>query len=280
LAKSGKADNHENGNGAGIYMNRTKCFLAALAVVAAAALAAPQAALATANAPAAADAGAAGAVDSNAPVKEPDHSLEAPWLANQPAANTPHNANPMDDFYVGPVDQGGETATLDTPHRSQGEVADFLVHAITEILSMGVDPTDKSRKKPWTYEDHLQMLSMGLDANALADLGSFMEKSNILQTLQANNLLLRVIVDDQPLLLNKGAVDGSYRWLYEMPVTLSFLTPGVKSYENASTRLNQHVIIRMQVGRVPKKKNKGDPGIDEMMIQSFSVKQNPDYKQP
>ena len=269
-------------------MYRRKCFLAALAVVAAAAFALPQAARATANAPAAAPPAAvapapatdtAGTADSNAPVKGTDQSLEAPWLANQPTAKKPHSANAIDDFYVGPVDQGSETSTLDMPHRSQGEVADFLVHAITEMLSMGVDPTDKSRKKPWTYEDHLQMLSTGMDANALAQLGGFMEKSNILQILQADSLVMRVIVDDQPLLLNKGAVDGSYRWLYEMPVTLSFLKPGAKSYENAPTDLNQHVIIKMQVGRVPKKKNKDDPGIDEMMIQSFDVRKNTDYKQ-
>ncbi len=105
-----------------------------------------------------------------------------------------------------------------------------------------------------------------------------MEKSNIVQMLHDRGLLMRVIVDDQPSQINKGPVDGSYRWLYDLPLTLSFLKPGVKSYENAETDLNQHVVIRMQVGRVPRKKNKDDPGIDEMMIQSFDVRQNTDYK--
>lgn len=271
-------------------MYRRKCFLAAVAAVM---FVMPQSARATANAPAAPPPAAnvaspsaanprapdTAGKDNNAPVKGPGQTLFSPFN-DLPEDSTPHNK--VDELvpYVGPTDQGSETSALDMPHRSQGEVADFLVHAITEMLSMGVDPTDKSRKKPWTYEDHLQMLSTGLDANALAQLGGFMEKSNILQILQANNQIMRIIVDDQPLLLNKGAVDGSYRWLYEVPVTLSFLKPGAKSYENAPTDLNQHVIIRMQVGRVPKKRvdHKEDPGIDEMMIQSFDVKQNPDYK--
>ncbi len=140
-------------------MNVTKFFLTALAVIAVA-FAVPPAARATGN-PAAAPPAAAtpaptqapapnanGVVDPNAPVKGADQSLEAPWAADEAKKDAAHKSNDLDNTYVGPVDQGGETATLDTPHRSDIEVADFLTHAITEILSMGVDPTDKQRKKP------------------------------------------------------------------------------------------------------------------------------------
>jgi hypothetical protein len=217
--------------------------------------------------------GGARGPNDNSVLKGQGELQEAPWMASEKASGAGHNANTLDDFYVGPTAQG-EGAGIDAAHRSQSEVADFLTKAMTEMLSMGNSSADRN-KPPWIYEEHLKRLAVGLDANALSNFQSFMAQSNTIQTLQDNNLILRIYIEATPALLNKGKMDdGRYHWLYEMPVTLSFLDPAAKTYENKPSPFNRRVIIRTQVGHVAKKVRKEDPGIDEMMIESFEVREN------
>lgn len=185
---------------------------------------------------------------------------EAPWLAMEKKLEANHKANAMDGWYVGPVAQGDEISDMAMPHRSQKEVADWLVLALSEIMSIDSQ----------TYIDHLKQLQSGLADHAVGQLEGFMEQSNILKTMKDQNLVLRCYVEDPPILLNKGAVDGRYRWLFDVAVNLSLMPPDTKSYENTQPINNQHVIMRMQVGRTPK-----GQGIDQLMMETFEVRQNP-----
>jgi hypothetical protein len=185
---------------------------------------------------------------------------EAPWLAIEKKLEARHTANPMDTLYVGPVAQGDDVADMSMPHRSQKEVADWIVLALSEVLSMDYS----------TYVDHLKQLQIGMDDNAVGQLEGFMQSSNVLDTMKNQNLVLRCYIEEQPLLLNKGPVDGRYRWLFDVPVVLSFLPPGAKSYEKTQASVSiQHVIIRIQIGRVPKLQ-----GIDQLKMETFEVRQN------
>lgn len=197
-------------------------------------------------------------INSNPKEKLP---TEAPWLAIEKRLDElrKHQPNALDKMYVGPVAQGDEVSDMSMPHRSQKEVADWLVLALSEVMSMDYEH----------YEPHLQQMRVGMNDHAVAQLMGFMEQSNILNTLKDQNYLLRCYVEEQPTLLNKGAVDGRYRWLYELPINLSFMPPNIKSYENTQAVANQHIIIRVQVGRMPEKQ-----GIDQLMIETFEVRQN------
>lgn len=71
-------------------------------------------------------------------------------------------------------------------------------------------------------------------------------------------------MEEQSLLLNSTEVEGVYRWLYQIPITLSF-TP------NGSTRTgrditNRKVMVRLQIRRVP-----NDVSEEGMQIESWNV---------
>lgn len=189
---------------------------------------------------------------------DPSDTLQAPFAEQGQAP-----VGGLDSLYgqPGAVPAQEDTKDLSQPHRQQEEISAWLVRAVSEILNVNADD----------YEGHLAHLATGMDEGALVDFKTFMDSSNILQTLKSGNYKIHSYVEGAPLLLNKGAVAERYRWLFEMPVMLTFLSRDAQSYKTASP-YNQYVLIQVQVGRVAE-----GQGADALMIETFKVRQNPDH---
>jgi len=151
---------------------------------------------------------------------------------------------------------------LSEPHRAVQQVADWIALSVGTMMNF-----DSAG-----YGAHLTTMGSYANGKALGDFQSFVDQNKIMETLKNGNLRMTSSTEEMPLLLNKGAVDGSYRWLYEIPVLLTFLPLDAKSYMD-SDHVSQHVIVNAQVGRVTYQTNP-----DELQIESFSVRPNPAYK--
>ncbi len=79
----------------------------------------------------------------------------------------------------------------------------------------------------------------------------YLTSSNITGSLAERDLQCGAYTEGSPLLLNNGVVDGVYKWLFEVPVTLSFI-PRVTSYDGNGRvdALNRRILVRVQVTRV------------------------------
>jgi hypothetical protein len=151
---------------------------------------------------------------------------------------------------------------LEEPHRAVQQVADWTALSVGTMLNFSAEG----------YGAHLTGMNAYANDKAQGDFQSFVDQNKILDTLKNSRLRMTSSTEEMPLLLNKGAVDGSYRWLYEIPVLLTFLPMDAKSYMD-SEHVSQHVIVNAQVGRVTYQRNP-----DELQIESFSVRPNPAYK--
>lgn len=76
----------------------------------------------------------------------------------------------------------------------------------------------------------------------------FLQEQSIFKVLKSDRYFMRSIIQEQPLLINQGPVEGRYRWLFEVPVMLSFMDRGVQDYKNAKP-INQNMILTIQIGR-------------------------------
>lgn len=159
--------------------------------------------------------------------------------------------------------EGQAVHDISVPHRDEKHVAEWLQRAISEVLTI----------EAATYEDHLKYLATGMDSYALEDFKKFMESSKILEYLQGGRYRLGCVVESRPALLNEGPVESRYRWLYDVPVTITFLPGTMKSYEEANP-VSQHIIVQVQAGRV------AQGGADGVMIESWTVRANPDKTIP
>lgn len=190
----------------------------------------------------------------------PEQTLEAPFPV-MPAEDMKDPDNKLLSLYEGEAEENTQDIIgLDKPHRSLEEIRAWLGRAMAEILTMNADD----------YEDHLTLLKTGMNEAALTDFSSFIQSSRTLDTLRTNNMRMVGVVDAPPLLLNEGVIGGRYRWLMEMPVTLSFIPKGLQEYGRKSDFVNQAVLVTVQIGRVEK-----GSGADDMMIESFKIRKNP-----
>jgi hypothetical protein len=159
------------------------------------------------------------------------------------------------------------TADLAIPHRQAAQIGDWLIRATSEIFTMDTH----------TYSQHMEHLATGMSPAGLAEFEKFLIDSNVLAEMQNNDMVLKGYVDEPPLLLNEGALNGRYRWLFEMPVTLTFLRRGEQSYAKVEdvTAQTYHFIVQTQIGRVA-----GAPTEDNVIIETWRVRQGSATKKP
>lgn len=148
---------------------------------------------------------------------------------------------------------------LDQAHLSAHDLSGWLLSAIPQCLSFTAD----------SYPEHIKTLSTGFSDNGLAQLNAWVTTTGILSSLQNNGLQLNGFVSETPFLLNEWVVNGRYRWLFEIPVMVSFVPQGAVSYSQANNIKTQHLILTLQLGRV------GDSVLEHgIKIESWSVRDN------
>ncbi len=97
----------------------------------------------------------------------------------------------------------------------------------------------------------------------------FMQEKNILRTLKTGRYNVTGIIQDYPVIVNEGAVDGRYRWLYTVDVLITYFDSNLKNYtrDNEDDAITQEYTVTMQVGR-----NKGVSNEHGILIETWDVK--------
>lgn len=151
------------------------------------------------------------------------------------------------------------TAPLDQPHRSSGDLGDWLSQAMSETLSFNAS----------NYTDNMKLLAKGMSPEALTQYNQWVTSSGILAKLQSDNSQLNGSVEEKPFLVNEGPVEGRYRWLFEVPVLISFLPKGTTALDKQPSSSDRKLIMTIQIGRVAESQLP-----DHVMIESWSVQDN------
>lgn len=147
-------------------------------------------------------------------------------------------------------------APLHLPHRNDKTIADWLEASTVFILA----------KNGQSYEGFTSRIDTYLSDAGLSQYQQFLSKAGLLQNYKSGQSQISAFVKEKPLLLNKAAAEGSYRWLFEVPVMVTTLPIGVESYKQAQGQTQTFKLI-MQVGRVTE--GGGEHGI---LIETWNIK--------
>ena len=189
----------------------------------------------------------------------PERTLRAPFAETQSPAEAGKDGKDSLSQLYNPKTTGtsGGPADLSVARKDKKSVGEWVQHALSEVLA--VDAA--------TYEKHLKYLATGMDDYALDDYKKFMQDTKILQTLRDGQYKLQCIVESDPVLLNDGPAEGRYRWLYDVPVTITFLPKEMRSYQDQGQNpVSQRIIVRLQVGQV------AQGGAEGVMIESWTAR--------
>lgn len=183
---------------------------------------------------------------------DPSKTLQAPFVEPGSVPKNPGASIGIPHRYADEEDVGD----LSKPHRTHVQVAEWLTRALAEVLTIDPDPT--------LLKVHFGRLKTGMSTYAIQSFRAFLTEHAVIDALRENHMVLKGVVNDQPLLLNEGVVEGRYRWLYQVNATLTFMPKGATSMDNPNI-VHQNFVFVMQVGRVKE-------GVQGKAIETWQVK--------
>ncbi|MGN7439288.1 MAG: DotI/IcmL family type IV secretion protein [Alcanivorax sp.] len=124
--------------------------------------------------------------------------------------------------------------------------------------------------KAKTYEKEYGQKVVHFSKGGLDEYVKFLQGRNILKTLKTGRYNVTGILEDYPVIINEGAVDGRYLWLFKADVLVTYFDSSLKKHpvrEDDPNTITQEYTITFQVGR-----NKGVKNEHGLLIESFEVK--------
>ena len=149
----------------------------------------------------------------------------------------------------------GEESDLQNPNRTQDEIIAWSQQRATEVLSFA--PADLNTKMAATKKD--------FTAAGLNEYLNYLKDSKLTDMVQGQGYAVTTIVNGDSMILNSGAMAGSYHWLVELPLMVTFLHNGVDGNQEPVAGGNFKLIL--QLGRVPASAG----GVDGMAIESWKM---------
>lgn len=166
------------------------------------------------------------------PTYDPYQTLEAPFADNP---SKPEDVDLEERLSQRPED----AVALDQPHIAHSAVSDWVVTAVSNAMTF--DAVD--------YRQDLQENMGYFDKPGHEQFQKFLKSTSLGKVLVSNKYHLRSFVEHDPSLLNRGAAKGTYHWLFEVPVMVTYMDRRMKDYKGARP-LSQRMDLRVQVGRV------------------------------
>ena len=139
----------------------------------------------------------------------------------------------------------GEEASaeiLHVPHRSPKDIGDWVLGLVSEVLTFPVGSFEKQQE----FEQQF------FSESGWQKYQEFIADKGIAKIAKGEQYQVLSYANQMPLLLNSGLVNGRFRWLYEVPMTVSYLGANVTDYKKAKA-INKSFVLRVQVGRVAEK---------------------------
>lgn len=186
---------------------------------------------------------------------KPEETLIAPFADDVPADA---KRLPMKERVARAREGLANTTPINQPHRSTKYIAEWLADAATDSLIID----------PGTYADHQARMQTLFSPYGLQEYSAYLQSGGWLNRLQVDQSRLKAFAKEQPTLLNEGEFSGTYRWLFDVPITITAVPSNLPTY---STQINaqpftQSMILRLQVGRTLDAAYK-----DGMMIERWTV---------
>lgn len=129
---------------------------------------------------------------------------------------------------------------LEKQHRTNKELQNWTSMAVSESLSF-----DKE-----SFSNVSQTIRAYFTDEGFQQYQNYLLSSGIIESIKKNDYRMSIFIEEKPLLLNGSTIQNIYRWLYQLPVTLSFLPRNAANLIGRGDMVNRKMTLRIQVRRV------------------------------
>ncbi len=134
-----------------------------------------------------------------------------------------------------------QTLPLEKAHRTDRELTEWIMTAVSESMFFEAN----------NYNQVKSQISDYFTASGMRQYDEYLRSSGILDNITKNNYRMSIFIEDNPLLLNALEMEGVYRWLYRLPLTISFVPRDtITLQENRNNIVNRKMTLQLQLRRV------------------------------
>lgn len=159
----------------------------------------------------------------------PSETLRAPFASE-------------DDVIFDMDSQGNELSItpLDQRHRTNKAITDWLQEIVPALLTYDSEG----------YEQDIRKVSVNFTKVGEQEYKRFLSDKQFINVLRTGRNVTSV-VKDYPIVINEGAIDGRYRWLYQVGVLITFYEEVVlrDGSKDVRDQITQEHMLTFQVGR-------------------------------
>lgn len=183
-------------------------------------------------------------------ISAPAHAGWFDFLFPSPAQQGPNPAETLrapfadGDAVIEELDASGESKQI-TPlhlrHRPNTTITLWVQQTLPMFLSY----------KTATYNDEYVTKIQHFSKTGADEYVQFLNKYNFLTTLKSGRYDISGFLQDYPVVLNEGPVDGRYRWLYQTNVMVTYIKSGTSDYKQIGEdeAISKEYTLTIQFGR-------------------------------
>lgn len=134
---------------------------------------------------------------------------------------------------------------LSEPNLSVPALMSWSAQAATEVMTFGFND----------YKRRLQQASRNFTRLGWVSFTSALEKSRIIEMVEANGQVVSAAPASAPILLSEGVVNGRYQWQVQVPL--------VVTYQAGSSVRDDKMLVTLLLVRVPKLESPNGVGIEQ-----------------
>lgn len=133
-----------------------------------------------------------------------------------------------------------KSISLDSQNLTDNELKNWITMAVSDSLSFNKDSFSEISTKIRPY-----FTDAGFDKYQ-----DYLINSGVAENIRTNNFDMSVYIENPPLYLNSSVINNTFKWLYQMPVVISFYPKGqIEDPSVADKFINSKLSLRLQVTR-------------------------------
>lgn len=141
------------------------------------------------------------------------------------------------------IDREPSTVPLRYANTTEAEIGKWLTTAVSDAMSFKTNSGQTN--------DLSEINARYFASSGKAQFRDFLVQNNIQKVVESGRYNISSFVSETPLLLNSGEANDRFRWLYEVPIMVSYMDSQKFNYKE-DTPVNQHIVLTIQVGRFAK----------------------------
>jgi hypothetical protein len=165
----------------------------------------------------------------------------------------PAPTEPVPDWLKYQNHYAGEQNDLANPHRSSEEMVSWSQNKAIDAMSF----------TPAEFNAQLMEVKKFFTPRGWAEYATWMRDSRLAEMVRQQRYAVSTIVNGDASITNSGSAEGSYHWIVDVPVIVTFLRPGD---EDAQPINGGKFRLTLQVGRITQKE-----GDDGLVIEGWKV---------